>query len=94
LFRARLWCPAVFLGNIHPLVGSWTSWCVVRAFGGDFGTVANYARKKFSAPIHPHSGHRFRSFICQRKKVGKASQQGPKSPYWEEGGLVVLAIKI
>jgi hypothetical protein len=52
----------VFLGNIHSVVGLRTSWCFVRTFGGDFGTVANYFRKNFSAPIHPPSGHRFRSF--------------------------------
>jgi hypothetical protein len=42
LFRACLWCPAVFLGSIHPLVESWTSRYFVRAFGGDIEIVANY----------------------------------------------------
>jgi hypothetical protein len=43
----------MFLGNIHPLVGLWTSQCFIHAFGGDFGTVAKYFQKKFLALIHP-----------------------------------------
>jgi hypothetical protein len=65
----------VFLGNIHPLVRSWTSWCVVRAFGGDFGIVANYSRKKFLAPIHP-SSRRFRSFTHAVHHVPHSSSWG------------------
>jgi hypothetical protein len=30
--------------------------------GGDFGTAAKYFRRNFTAPIHPPSGRRFRSF--------------------------------
>jgi hypothetical protein len=57
-----LWWSAVFRGNIHPSLGSWSSQCLCLLLRVWFWDSGQIFRKKFEAPIHPPSGRHFRSF--------------------------------
>jgi hypothetical protein len=54
-----LWWSAVFRGNIHPSLGSWSSRCLCLLLGVWVWDNGQIFRNKFEAPIHLPSGRHF-----------------------------------